>query len=222
MGAICGYAGHGDGDLLDRFLGRLAHRGRGGAGKVVGEGFGLAENHRDRDPEPEGAPGGDRRGRVRASADGRVVAVLDGVLLNRAALREALDGAGVAARAGDDAEIVADGFMAFGEALFPRLDGAFTAAIHAGDALYLARDALGEKALYYTEHRGSLLFASEIKAFLASEGFVAEPDAGSLVKLLVFSFIPGAASMFRGVRELLPGNFVCYRGPGTTRAVTYW
>jgi asparagine synthase (glutamine-hydrolysing) len=211
MGAICGYAGHGDGELLDRLLGRLAHRGRGGAGKLAGVGFGLAENH-----------AGDPAARVRASADGRVVAVIDGSLLNRAALREALDGAGVAARAGDDAEIVADGFMTWGEALFPKLDGAFTAAIHAGDAIYLARDALGEKALYYTEQKGTLLFASESKAFLAHDGFVVEPDAGSLVKLLVFSFIPGSASMFRGVHELLPGTFLRWSGPGTARAVTYW
>jgi asparagine synthase (glutamine-hydrolysing) len=210
MGSICGYAGRGDGALLDGFLARLAHRGGGGSSRHVGSGFGLASNH----------VGSEQR--VRTSADGRVTCVLDGALLNRPALREELAGRSVLPRAGDDAEIVADLFSIHGADAFVRLDGAFTAALHDGAAVFLVRDALGERALYHTEQGGDLLFASEIKAFFAREGFACAPNLDSLSKILVFSFIPGADSMFRGVSELLPGHYLRWSGPGTARAVQYW
>lgn len=222
MGVVLGYVGQGDEALLLGMLGRLAHRGGPIRELVATPGFGFASARRAAAGEVEasGGPG--------QSRDGRVSCVIEGRLLNEAALVEELRQRGVELRereapsGGPSAsELVANLVMTHGEDAFALLDGAFTVAVRSGDTVYLARDALGEKPLYYGEVGGTLLFASEIKAFLAAPGFVSVPDLDSLTKLLVFSFVPGERTMFRGVSQLMPGTTLRLR-EGRIEALASW
>ncbi|MBW2459206.1 MAG: 7-cyano-7-deazaguanine synthase, partial [Deltaproteobacteria bacterium] len=200
MGAICGTTSATSEPLLETMLGLLRHRGR------------AAQRH--------GTTGGAQLG-VRAqvdaetslpaavSEDGRLRCVLDGRLFGSDELSERLTSRGVRLSArgpARDAELVANLFMLDGTGAFEQLDGAFALALATPDRLLLARDPVGEKPLYYAPALdGALLFASEVKALLAHPALVVEPDVDAIHRLLVFSFIPGARTMFRGVEELQPG-----------------
>lgn len=217
MGAICGFAGEGSDALLGGLLGLLEHRGRlGSARRSLGR-VGLAYN-------VSSSPLSFERGDVSTSADGRVACVLDGRLLGSAALRDELASHGIETRTGAHAELVANLVMLQGDSAIERLDGAFAIALKVGPTLILARDALGEKPLYYTSRvPGTLLFASEIKAFFAHQGFTCEPDLDALNKLLVFSFVPGRGTLFDGVHELEPGHLLRVDPDGTRPTPTpYW
>ena len=115
--------------------------------------------------------------------DGSVRVVLDGWISNDGEVREALAARGVTPETRSHAELVANALAVWGETCFERLDGAFAVAATRGQELVLARDAIGERLLYYTVVDGALLFASEVKAFLAHPGFVVEPDRRSLLSL---------------------------------------
>src|ERR1700722_13436761 len=215
MSAICGYAGEGDARSLDRLLRRMRHRGGGGTAKYATPGVGLGVTYGN-------SPYMSDASSVSTSEDGDVRCVFDGYLINHAELRGDLEKRGVRLLTLAHAEIVANVFRIHGEGAFPLLDGSFTLAIARGRTLWVVRDPLGEKVVYFTESvRGALLFASEIKAFLGHPDFRVQPDPEALVRLLVFSFIPGEKTMFRGVEELLPGHFV-RRDARSTRTVRYW
>ncbi len=205
MGAIAGILGPSAPKALERMKRLLAHRGRGGA-----------KAHRT--PEIALLALVDAKTRSAKIAEaGDVRAIFDGRLLNARELA-----ARFRVKGADPADIVAVGFRELGPKIFELLDGPFVVALHDGEALHLARDPLGERPLYYASVPGGLLFASEIKALLGDDRFRVKPSPSSLNKLLVFSFIPGADSMFEGVFELEPGKRLVV-GPGKDpRVHTYW
>ena len=96
------------------------------------------------------------------------------------------------------------------------LDGAFALARCAprNDELTLLRDPFGVRSLYYLEHRGVLVFATELKQLLALPGLEVELDHAALHKYLTFSFVPGDAVPIRGVKRLLPGQRLRVRAGG--------
>lgn len=162
---------------------------------------------------------------VGISKDGSVRCVLGGSLFNR---RELADAANFNdADKVDDADIVAELLAREGTAAISRLDGAFGLAAEDGEGIILARDALGERPLYYAyTGAGTTLFATEIKALLpvlSELGQSVRPNLASLSAVLVFSFIPGPDTMFEGVHELEPGSYVRLRpGQPPQPAVSYW
>lgn len=86
------------------------------------------------------------------------------------------------------------------------IDGAFAAAWWDGGKrrLTLLRDPFGVRSLYYTEHRGTFYFASELKQLLAVPGLPRDIDDAAVHKYLTFSFVPGGDMPLKGVRRLLP------------------
>ena len=220
MGAICGFVGVGSPGLCDAMLERLRHRGTARASVPLLAGGALGVCAR---PAAAGAEGSERAlVGVGSSADGAVRCVVDGRLFAAHELGAALERRGLARPAGgrwSDAELLANLLMLDGERALDQVDGAFVAALSSGAELWLLRDALGEKPLYYApDVAGALLFASEVKAFLAHPALRVEPDLASLHKLLVFSFVPGEGTLFRGVRQLEPGRLLHVAGqpPGHT------
>jgi asparagine synthase (glutamine-hydrolysing) len=207
MSAIAGHFGEGDRDLLLGFARLMRHRGEGGS---------IAHTH------PENRLGltclGDRGRPPHIASSGGASCVFAGTLLNDAALarRFGLE------RGAEAAAIVLAGWREERERVFDRLDGPFTVAIGDERELFVARDALGERALYYTVIGQTVLFASEIKAFLAHPRFVVKPDLGSLNRLMVFSFIPGRESMFDGVFEVPPGSYLALRRGRPPAVEPYW
>ena len=217
MGAICGYTGELRPGLVEGMLRLLEHRGPADRGFWFGRGNVLGYNHESAAKMPV------EDARVGVSADGRITCVVDGMLFNQSEVQRELRSAGLELETDEPAELIANWFMRFGEEGFAKLDGAFAAAISTSDALYILRDPLGEKPLYYTREFGEqLLFASEAKAFLAHDEFRCEPNANALIKLLTFSFVPGEETMFRGVSQLLPGHYLKVTADGRMQSVEYW
>jgi asparagine synthase (glutamine-hydrolysing) len=96
------------------------------------------------------------------------------------------------------------------EQQLPRLEGAFTLALAAGDKFYLLRDHAGVKVIYWTLFQGRLLFASEIKALFAYPGLPRTLRPGALLEYFSFSFVPGSGTMFENIQELQPGTLLTF------------
>ncbi|MHA1535960.1 MAG: asparagine synthetase B family protein, partial [Alphaproteobacteria bacterium] len=125
-----------------------------------------------------------------------------------------------------DTEILFQCLMRWGvDETLERLDGMFAFAWYEErtDTLYLARDPMGEKPLYWSQNQSRVWFASEIKVLLASGEVSAEPNLARLDDYLYTGKVNGAASMFRDVVEVEPGAFVAWtRGSGSPSHTTYW
>jgi asparagine synthase (glutamine-hydrolysing) len=91
--------------------------------------------------------------------------------------------------------------------------GAFALAWRAGQGdLYLCRDAIGERTIYWAQIDNGIVFASTMRALLASGCIARDLDPLSVAAYLAFAYLPGARTMLRGVRELLPGEVLHWDG----------
>lgn len=209
MAAICGTVGEGDQAVLVRALELLRHRGS-NAPEILHHGaFGLAT-----------AALAGQLSAIGVSRDGTVRCVIDGRVFNHDELAASVG----LPRTEPVATVVAELLAHGGAAALERLDGAYALGATIGERLLLARDPLGEKPLYYTALPGGrVAFASETKAFFALPDFTVRPNPASLFALLVFSFIPGQASMFEGVSELEPGRHLWVDADGRLGStVAHW
>lgn len=216
---MCGFAGvfapdgcGPDGGLLQRMGSVLVHRGPDDGGLYRSGRIGLVHrrlsiidlSEQGRQPMP--------------NEDGSVWIAYNGEIYNHPELRRAagLDGRGHVFRSRTDTEVLLHLYEELGEEMLPRLDGMFSMAIwdRRAGRLLLARDRFGIKPLFYCLHRGSLAFASEIKALLELDGFVREPDPEALYHYLSMDYIPGELTAFRGIRELRPGCCISAADPG--------
>ncbi len=154
--------------------------------------------------------------------DGRFHIVYNGEVYNAAELRGSLQARGVSFRSGTDTEVVLQLYVESGPAMLERLNGMFALAIWdaAERTLFLARDRLGIKPLYYTNDGDTLRFASEQKALFAS-GVVPRFDPATWYELLCFRYVAGERTPYEGVRRLLPGHYMLWRD-GTTTQHRWW
>ena len=183
----------------------LAHRGPDDAGAWADEAAGVALGFRRLAIVDLSASGR----QPMASSDGRYVVVFNGEIYNFRALRAELERTGAAFRGGSDTEVLLETIRRHGvPGALARANGMFALALwdRAERALWLARDRLGEKPLYYGWSGGTLLFASELKALRAHPGFRAEVDRDALALLLRHGYVPGPRSIYRGVAKLPPAT----------------
>lgn len=143
-----------------------------------------------------------------ATPDGATWLVYNGELYNYRELRDALRARGRDFRTESDTEVVLQAYAEFGEDCVDHLNGIFAFAIWDGRArrLFLARDHLGVKPLYFAETAEGFAFASEAKALFASGLLRAEVDVEVLGATLTFRHTPSPRTLFRGVRKLPPGS----------------
>ncbi|MGH8597111.1 MAG: asparagine synthase (glutamine-hydrolyzing), partial [Gammaproteobacteria bacterium] len=159
---------------------------------------------------------------------GRYVLVFNGEIYNFAALRADLAHRGAQFIGHSDTEVLLAGFVAWGiKETLQRCNGMFALALWDAQAraLFLARDRMGEKPLYYGWHSGAFLFASELKALHAWPGFKPEIDRDVLTLFLRHNYVPDPHCIYRGFRKLLPGTLVTLRdeSPGTLpEPCRYW
>lgn len=157
------------------------------------------------------------------SADGRLWVTYNGEIYNYMLLREELGRLGHTFHTDSDTEIILCAYRQWGINCLKRFVGMFALALWDADAqrLYLARDRLGVKPLYYY-HRGStLMFASELKALMALSGFPACIDDEALLLFLHYQYVPTPRSIFQNTAKLTPGCYaVCDGSQVTCRA--YW
>ncbi len=123
-----------------------------------------------------------------------------------------------------DTEVVLHAFVQWREGCLERMNGIFAFALWIPEErrLFLARDRMGVKPLFYGENRGGLVFASEIKTILAYPGFPAELDREGVAQILLLGpgRIPGSG-VLRGIRELEPGEYAWY-DRGKLTKTRYW
>ncbi len=102
-----------------------------------------------------------------------------------------------------------------------RVEGAFVLAWSEGDSVSLARDAIGQRSLYYTEAGDTFVFASSVLALLECGAAARRIQLRSVAAYLACAYVPGRDTVVTGVFELLPGETVTFRAAGLTRRA-YW
>ena len=138
---------------------------------------------------------------------GRYVIVFNGEIYNFQELRDELVAAGVTFRSKSDTEVLLKGYIRYGNALFPRLDGMFALAIYDGAErrMVLARDRAGEKPLYYRSAPGLFAFGSELHTLTEVPGLDWDLSPGAVALYLLYRYVPAPQSILGGVRKLKPG-----------------
>jgi asparagine synthase (glutamine-hydrolysing) len=202
---------------------RLAHRGPDADGHWVPADTPVALGHRRLSIIDLSATGA----QPMWSANGRYVISYNGEIYNFRELRERLHAAGAVFRGTSDTEVLLAGFEAWG--IVPTLreaTGMFGLAVWdvRDQELFLARDRVGEKPLYYGVCGDSLVFASELKAIRQHPHFEGEIDRGAVALLMRFGFVPAPYSIYRNIWKLTPGTVLRFRPrdslvPSTT---SYW
>jgi asparagine synthase (glutamine-hydrolysing) len=159
------------------------------------------------------------------SADGRFVLVFNGAIYNFRDLRADLEKHGVRFRSTSDTEVLLEAAAFWGvESACRRLWGMFAIALwdRVDRILYLARDRLGKKPLYYADAGGVFLFASELKALRAHPAFDATISRDALAGYLRYGYVPAPYSIYQSARKLLPGHIALVRTEQPTEVRSYW
>jgi len=159
-----------------------------------------------------------------STPDGAFWIVFNGEIYNYRELRQELVASGCRFRSQSDTEVLLYLYQKHGPEMLKRLRGMFALAIW--DArqrqLWLARDRLGIKPLYYTFANGRFLFASEIKALLAHPQVSPRLDEAALYHYLTFLTAPAPQTLFAGIHKLLPAHTLTVDRYGHTRLEEYW
>ena len=148
----------------------------------------------------------------------------NGELYNTPEIRRELEKEGHHFFTDTDTEVVLHAYAQWKEESLHRLNGIFAFAIWEKNSrqLFLARDRMGVKPLFIREHKGGLLFASEMKTILAYPGVQARLDEDGVAELLLLG--PGrtpGSGVLQGMRELKPGEYAVYTA-GKLQIRQYW
>ncbi|HEX5352521.1 MAG TPA: XrtA/PEP-CTERM system amidotransferase [Rhodanobacteraceae bacterium] len=152
--------------------------------------------------------------------------VYNGELYNFELLKAELEAQGVVFHSRCDTEVLLRAWQHWGEACLPRLRGmfAFAAWDMRSKRIFLARDHIGVKPLYYGFTRaGDLVFASELKGLLAHPGVERSIDPQALEDYMALGYVPDPKSIYRGIFKLPPGYWLSWRaGEPVPVAHQYW
>jgi asparagine synthase (glutamine-hydrolysing) len=158
-----------------------------------------------------------------ANEDETTWIVFNGEIYNYRDLREELLGRGHRFSTTSDTEVIVHAYEEWGRDAFSRLRGMFGLALwdRVRRTLWLARDRLGIKPLYYTTGGGRLYFASELKSLIAAGAVRREIDRAALEHYLAFLYTPPDRAIFPGVSKLPPGHALEWRD-GEAHVFRYW
>jgi asparagine synthase (glutamine-hydrolysing) len=157
--------------------------------------------------------------------DGTIWAVLDGEVYNHPAIREKLCGYGHRFASAVDTEVLVHLYEEHGPAMVRLLEGMYAFALWDArrQELLLVRDRFGEKPLFYTQQGADLLFASELDALLSGTDQEPRLDPAAVDAFFVFGYVPGPASIVRGVKQLPPGHVLRWeRRSRRVQVERYW
>ena len=198
----------------------IRHRGPDDGGVFVDAGAGLAFSQR-RLAIIDLSPAGHQ---PMASACGRFVINYNGELYNTEAVRAGLAGRDIQFRGHSDTEVIVESIAAFGvEETIARCEGMFAMAVwdRRDRRLYLVRDRIGIKPLYWTKNDRELLFGSELKTLIAA-GFEGDVDREALGDYFRYGYIQGPRTIWRGVQKLTPGAILRIDAGGSADESIYW
>ncbi len=155
--------------------------------------------------------------------DRSVAVILNGEIYNYRELREDLTKRGHRLSTKGDTEVIAHLYEELGPECVGELDGMFAFAVW--DArrrrLFLARDRVGKKPLFYSERDGALSFASELRALLQDPEIPRDLDLAALDSYLAYKYVPAPLTAFRAVRKLPPASTLTYED-GRISIERYW
>ncbi|MDX6672999.1 MAG: hypothetical protein QOH11_417, partial [Solirubrobacteraceae bacterium] len=159
-----------------------------------------------------------------ANEDGTVWITFNGEIYNHADLRPELEAKGHRYRSHTDTETILHLYEEEGPRCVERLHGMFAFAIW--DArkreMFMARDRLGIKPLYYAQPPRGFVFGSEIKAIHEQPAITPDLDEEAFFHYLTFVCTPAPLTMFKGIRKLAPAERMVVRADGSTVSDVYW
>ena len=221
MCGICGSVGLSRPGLIEAMAATQAHRGPDDSGvyRALDEGLGPVEfGHRrlsiidlSGGHQPMSTP------------DGMYTIVFNGEIYNYRELRERLAHGGVSFQTQSDTEVLLRLYEQHGPDCLRHLNGMFAFAVHDRRAheVFVARDRVGIKPLYYAHVENGVLFASEAKALLRHGAVDPAINPHAIHDYLGLRYVPGHTTMIRSVKRLGPGEYLFIR-PGSTTRTTWW
>jgi asparagine synthase (glutamine-hydrolysing) len=201
---------------IDMMLGPIAHRGPDSQGIFLDRNAGLGHCRLSIIDVGGG-------GQPMANEDETVWIVFNGEIYNFQSLREDLIARGHVFRSRTDTEVIIHLYEEFGPECLRHLQGMFAFAIWDKKCrrLFVARDRVGIKPLYYCQTARALYFASELKSIIADPAVSREVHAPALRRFFSFSYTPGEETPLKSVRKLLPGHYLLAED-GKTSIQRYW
>jgi asparagine synthase (glutamine-hydrolysing) len=215
--------------IVERMTRALAHRGPDGEGVVQC----VGPANQDSPDRPTCVLGhrrlaiidlSERAAQPMTSGRAPIWATYNGEIYNFRQVRKELERIGRQFRTDSDTEVVLQGYEEWGSRVLERLRGMFAVAIWDGhtNQLVIARDRLGIKPLYLHRTDQGVLFASEIRALLASGLIPRRLDPVALDQFLAYQAVPPPRTLVRGIELLLPGHVAVATHPGRFEQHAYW
>ncbi len=219
---MCGFVGFtnqiaDDGQVLGAMMDTIRHRGPDAAGQYIDAEIALGHRRLSIiDVSEQG-------NQPLYSADGNLVLVFNGEIYNYREIRAELQEQGCTFRTNTDSEVLLHGYAVWGEQLLSRLRGMFAFVIwdKRSRTLFGARDFFGIKPLYYARMGDTLLFGSEIKAFLKHPAFRKELNHAAFEEYLTFQYSVMEETFFKNVFRLQPAHYFRYQD-GKLEMHRYW
>ena len=208
-----------DRDALDRMMARLARRGPDDAGNHFSGSVALGHrrlsiidlSNRSHQPMVDDAT--------------QLSIVFNGSIYNYPDLREQLRGLGHSFKSHGDTEVILKAYAEWGDGCVARLNGMFAFAIwdERAQMLFMARDRMGIKPLYYTVDPQRIRFASTPQALLAAGGVDTRIDSIALHhQFTLHAVVPAPRTLLRGVRKMQPAHSLSIDADGNQRERQYW
>lgn len=193
-------------EKLARMAAAIQHRGPDGYGFYTGAHVGFAHVRLSIVDIAGGA-------QPLTNEDGQIVITYNGEVYNHVELRRQLASCGHVFRTRSDTEVLVHAYEEWGVAMLSRLNGQFAFAISDSrdQSVFIARDRFGVRPLFFTQQHGSLYFASELKAILASGDVRASVDPQALDEVFTFWAARPPRSGLSGIHALEPGTYGVWR-----------
>jgi asparagine synthase (glutamine-hydrolysing) len=208
-----------DPERVKRMTDAIAHRGPDGSGVWTAPGVGLGHRRLSIIDLKGGA-------QPMHSDDGAISLTFNGEIYNFRELRKELEAANYAFQTNSDSEVILQGWRHWGPDCVSHFHGMFAFAIHDRRTrqLFLARDRLGVKPLFYAPVAdGSVIFGSELKALTAHPALRRELDLAAVDDYMTFGYVPDHACIIRGVKKLPAGHFLLLQqGQALPQPAEYW
>ncbi|MEE9528624.1 MAG: asparagine synthase (glutamine-hydrolyzing), partial [Dehalococcoidia bacterium] len=218
MCGICGYVGIPvDISMLEMMVQSLRHRGPDDFGYWTNNKAALGHTRLAIIDLTEAAS------QPMTTQDSRYVLVFNGEIYNYRELRRNLEQDGEVFQSTSDTEVILLGYRKWGKEILERLRGMFAFAIWDAhlQQLFLARDRIGIKPLFYAPMADGLAFASEIKAMLEHPKLSREMNESAMDLYLTLGYVPGPDTIFRNIRAIMPGCWLEWR-EGKLQIHQYW
>ena len=221
---MCGIAGFtqfhrtvGDQATLQQMAQKILHRGPDAGGEFVNQQVGLC--HRRLSIIDLSVAGN----QPLFYDEGRLAIVFNGEIYNFLELRESLLQLGYKFKTKTDTEVLLALYQEYGVEMVKQINGMFAFAIwdNRKQSLFIARDRIGKKPLYFTEAEGELIFGSELKSLLELPEVKREIRLDAVFDFFAYQYVPDPKTIFDNIYKLEPGHFLVKEASGL-RIEKYW